>query len=203
MREADYRALVPAMDQRINTGFVSLKEPSEENLSKLITLLEQHFDLAGIAVRQVRSAKIASRVIRGHLDVIVATLVMVALLMLIVSNLGMVSAISTNVVERTRELGILRAIGGRPNAIRSILTSESVTMALLGWLIALVLAQPFSRFLSDYFGTSLVEYPFDYKGSLDGILLSLIITFILAGIATVAPVRMVGRQSIKDAIAYE
>ena len=36
-----------------------------------------------------------------------------------------------------------------------------------------------------------------------GILLSLIITFILAGIATVAPVRMVGRQSIKDAIAYE
>jgi ABC-type antimicrobial peptide transport system permease subunit len=203
MREADYREQTFAMDERINTGFVSLKDPGEENLSKLVTLLEQHFDMAGIAVRQVKSSKIASRIIRGHLDVIVATLVMVALMLLIVSNLGMASAISTNVVERTRELGILRAIGGRPQAIRSILSSESMAMALLGWLTALVLAQPVSRFLSDYFGTALVEYPFDYQGSGEGIYLSLIITITLAGLATIAPARLASRQSVKEAIAYE
>jgi putative ABC transport system permease protein len=203
MREADYRTLFPETSTRINTGFVSLKEPSEENLSRLVTLLEQHFDLAGIAVRQVRSSKIASRVIRGHLDVIVATLVLVAVSMLIVSNLGMASAISTNVVERTRELGILRAIGGSPQAIHSMLSSEAVTMALLGWLIALVLAQPFSLFLSDYFGTALVEYPFDYKGSFQGIFLSLLITILLARTATIAPARLASRQSVKEAIGYE
>jgi len=203
MRETDYRALTFAMDERINTGFVSLKDPSEENLSKLVTLLEQHFDMTGIAVRQVKSSKIASRIIRGHLDVIVATLVIVALLMLIVSNLGMASAISTNVVERTREIGILRAIGGKPSAIRNILSSESIMMALLGWLTALVLAQPASRLLSDYFGTALVEYPFDYKGSFQGIYLSLLITIVLACAATMVPARLASRQSVKEAIAYE
>ena len=78
-----------------------------------------------------------------------------------------------------------------------------MAMALLGWLTALVLAQPVSRFLSDYFGTALVEYPFDYQGSIEGSYLSLIITISLAALATIAPARLASRQSVKEAIAYE
>jgi putative ABC transport system permease protein len=203
MAEAAYRTLVPATDQLITTGFVALKEPNEQNLAELIRTLESHFKIAGVNVRAIRSAKVASRVIRGHLDVIVATLLVVAVFMLLVSSLGMASAISTNIVERTRELGILRAIGGKPGAIRSILCSESMVIALLGWLTALLLAQPVSRFLSDYFGTALVEYPFDYKGSIEGALLSLVLIVVLAGLATLAPARLAARQSVKEAIAYE
>jgi putative ABC transport system permease protein len=203
MAEAAYRTLLPATDQLITTGFVALKEPNEQNLAELIRTLESHFKIAGVNVRAIRSAKVASRVIRGHLDVIVATLLVVAVFMLLVSSLGMASAISTNIVERTRELGILRAIGGKPGAIRSILCSESLVIALLGWLTALLLAQPVSRFLSDYFGTALVEYPFDYKGSIEGALLSLVLIVVLAGLATLAPARLAARQSVKEAIAYE
>jgi putative ABC transport system permease protein len=115
----------------------------------------------------------------------------------------MASAISTSVVERTRELAILRAIGGKPGAIRTILSSESVVIALLGWLLALVLAQPISRVLSAYFGTALVEHPFDYKGSIEGAGLSLMVAIILAGAATIAVARLANRQSVLEAIAYE
>ena len=203
MNAAAYRSLAPETGGLINTAFVGLKEPNERNLSTLMRKLESHFPLAGVTVRGMRSAKIASRVIRGHLDVIVTTLLLVAVFMLMVSSLGIASAIATTVVERTRELGVLRAIGGTPRAIYGLLASESLVIALLGWSSALVIAQPVSRALSAYFGTALVEYPFDYQGSLPGVGLSLLLTLLLAGISSFAPARLANRQSIREAVSYE
>jgi putative ABC transport system permease protein len=203
MRDADYRALIPRADNRVNSAYVSLRDPTEKNLGTLIHMLDSHFEAGGIGVRQVASAKIASRVITNHLDVIVVALLALALLMVFVGGLGMASGISASVVERTREIGILRAIGGKPAAIRTILSSEAVVMALVGWLLALLLSQPLSRMLTDYFGTTLVEYPFDYRGSPEGIAASLALTILLALLASLVPTRMVSRQPVKEAIAYE
>lgn len=203
MRDADYRALVPTTDRLVRVGLLTLKQPNEQNLALLMKGLEIHADMEGVGVSAIISAKRASRVIYGHIDVIVKALYLVALLMVLVGSLGMASGISTSVVERTREIGILRAIGGKPRAIRTILVSESMVMALIGWLLALALAQPFSRFLSDYFGTALVEYPFDYMGSREGIYFSLAIAIVLAALATIAPARLAYRYSAKEAIAYE
>jgi putative ABC transport system permease protein len=203
IRDADYRALAPGADKLVNTAYVSLREATEKNLGTLIHMLDSHFEIAGVGVRQVASAKIASRVITNHLDVIVVALLALALLMVFVGGLGMASGISASVVERTREIGILRAIGGKPTAIRTILASEALVMALAGWLLALLLAQPFSHLLTDYFGTTLVEYPFDYRGSMAGVAISLALTISLAVLASLVPARMVSRQSVKEAIAYE
>jgi ABC-type lipoprotein release transport system permease subunit len=203
IRDTDYRALVPGADSLVTTAYVTLREPTEENLGTLIHLLDSHFEAGGIGVRQVASAKIASRVITNHLDVIVVALLTLALLMVFVGSLGMASGISASVVERTREIGILRAIGGKPSAIRTILSSEALVMALVGWSLALLLSQPFSRMLTDYFGTTLVEYPFDYRGSIAGVAVSLALTILLAVLASLVPARMVSRQSVKEAIAYE
>jgi ABC-type antimicrobial peptide transport system permease subunit len=203
MNQAAYQALAPGSDTLINTGLVALNEPGEQNLATLMRRLESHFSLVGVNVRAMRSAKIASRVIRGHLDVIVAALLMVAVFMLAVSSLGMASALATTVVERTRELGVLRAIGGKPQAIRALLASEALAMALLGWITALLVAQPVSRAMSDYFGTALLEYPFDYQGSPLGVTSSLALTLVLTGIATLMPAAVANRQSIREAIDYE
>lgn len=203
MREIDFRHHFPDTDQLINSAFITLKEPNEKTLTELKKLLEQHFTLAGVGVADMASAKRASRVIRGHLDVIVSALLLLALLMLFVSTLGMASGISTSIVERTREIGILRAIGGKPSAIASILLTESMTMAFIGWLFALLLSQPTSKLMTEYFGTALVEYPFDYMGSTEGIYLSLFGTIILVILATIGPIYSANKHSVQEAISYE
>ena len=203
MREIDFRHHFPDSDQLINSAFITLKEPNEKTLMELKKLLEQHFTLAGVGVADMASAKRASRVIRGHLDVIVSALLLLALLMLFVSTLGMASGISTSIVERTREIGILRAIGGKPSAIASILLTESMTMAFIGWLFALLLSQPTSKLMTEYFGTALVEYPFDYMGSTEGIYLSLFGTIILVILATIGPIYSANKYSVQEAISYE
>ena len=126
-----------------------------------------------------------------------------ALLMVFVGSLGMASGVSASVVERTREIGILRAIGGKPAAIRTTLCSEALVMALAGWALALLLSQPVSRLLTDYVGRILVEYPFDYSASMMGIAASLALTVVLAVLASMLPARMVSKQSVGESIAYD
>lgn len=196
IRDTDYRAKMGDGDDLVNAGFVRLREPNEQNLATLTALLESHFELAQVRVRGLQSGKIASRVIRGHLDSIVATLLVLALLVLSVGALGMTSAISTNVVERSRELAILRSIGGTPAAIRRILASEAAAIAMIGWVVALAASAPISAPLSGYFGEVLVEYPFDFRFSSLGTAASLGIALVLALLASIAPARLVNRKSI-------
>ena len=200
VRDADYRARLNDNDEQVNAGFVRLKDPTPKNLATLTALLESHFDLAQVRIRGLQSGKIASRVIRGHLDVIVATLLVLALLVLSVSILGMTSAVSTNVVERGRELAILRSIGGTPAAIHRILSSEAITIALVGWVFALLLSTVVSAPVSNYFGEALVQYSFDFRFSPLGIAISFGIAVVLAMLASIAPARLVNRQSVSSAI---
>lgn len=200
IRDVDYRAQVAVTDERVNLAFVRLQDFSEQNLATVLRLLESHFEMANVRVRTIQSSKRASRIIRGHLDSIVFTLLILAGAMLGVSTLGMMSAISTNVVERTRELAILRSIGGKPGAIRTIVTSEAVFMAAIAWLLALVLSAFVGPLLSAYFGEALVEYPFDFRFSLQGIALSLGIAMLLAAVACVTPVRAINRRAVSTAL---
>ena len=198
-----YRALTGAAEGTGKVALLTLREKNSKAQREMINLLEQHFDLAGLTVSLIRASKMASKIIRNHLDVIAQMLIVVAFLMLIVSGLGMASGIGTSVVERTREVGVLRAIGATPGAINKILSTESVFMVLVAWLIALSISRPVSQFLGAYFGTALVEYPFDYKGSLEGIGLSLVAVVMLALLATCGPAKMVTRQQVREAVSYE
>jgi putative ABC transport system permease protein len=63
------------------------------------------------------------------------------------SMVGLANAITTNVLERTREIGILRSIGARARDIRRIFTTEGVALALLGWLIGIPLGYLLTRLL--------------------------------------------------------
>jgi putative ABC transport system permease protein len=200
IRDTEYRAQLNDQDQYVNAGFVRLKEPTEQNLAELTALLESHFELAQVRIRGLQSGKIASRIIRGHLDSIVTTLLVLAVLVLTVSVLGMISAISANIVERGRELAILRSIGGTPAAIRRILLSESVTNAVIGWACALLLSAAISKSVSDFFGQALVEYPFDFRFSPLGIASSFGIAVLLAMLASIAPARLINRRSIHAAL---
>jgi putative ABC transport system permease protein len=112
----------------------------------------------------------------------------------------MTSAVSTSIVERGRELAILRAIGGTPLAIRRILSSEAIAIALIGWASALLLSAAVSGLVTDFFGEALVEYPFDFRFSPLGVVSSFGIAVLLAMLASNTPARLASRQSVRAAM---
>ena len=58
---------------------------------------------------------------------------------MLISLVGLVNAMTMGIMERTREIGVLRCVGARGRHVRRIFRAEGVTVAILGWLIGIPL----------------------------------------------------------------
>ena len=65
-----------------------------------------------------------------------------------ISMVGLVNAITMNVLERTREIGVLRCIGARARDIRRIFAAEGIAVSLAGWLLGIPVGYAFARLLN-------------------------------------------------------
>ncbi len=70
---------------------------------------------------------------------ILAIVQVLGLLVVAITLMGLVSALSMAVIERTREIGILRCVGARARQIRHVFTAEAVVLVLAGWIVAVPL----------------------------------------------------------------
>jgi putative ABC transport system permease protein len=64
-----------------------------------------------------------------------------------ISMIGLANAITTNVLERTREIGVLRSVGARAADVRRIFTTEGMGLALAGWLAGIPVGYGLTRLL--------------------------------------------------------
>jgi putative ABC transport system permease protein len=78
---------------------------------------------------------------------ITTSIALLGFVVVAISMVGLVNAITTNMLERTREIGILRCIGARARHVRRIFTTEGLTIAMAGWLLGIPLGYAFNRML--------------------------------------------------------
>jgi putative ABC transport system permease protein len=135
--------------------------------------------------------------------IIVLLLLVMALLLAIVGGLGLMGTMSINVLERTREIGVLRAIGASNGAILRIVLVEGELIGLASWVIGALVALPFSKVLSDVIGTVFIQAPPTYVFAVDGALLWLGAVLLLAVVASFLPAWNASRVTVRDVLAYE
>ena len=78
---------------------------------------------------------------------VTTTIAVLGFLVVAISMVGLANAITTSVLERTREIGVLRCIGARARDVRRIFATEGVTLALAGWLLGIPLGYALNRAL--------------------------------------------------------
>jgi putative ABC transport system permease protein len=100
---------------------------------------------AGIAVRGIISEKLIRAAQSGHIRILISALGYVVAIMTLVGVLGHASMLSTGIIERTREFGILRIVGAGAGDIRRVVLSEAMISGLLGTAAALPLSLPISQ----------------------------------------------------------
>ncbi len=165
--------------------------------------LEKHFEGAGLRVRSTQTiADIRTRVIR-QFDILIVFLLVMAVLLALVGGLGLMGTMSINVLERTREIGVMRAIGASDGAVRRIVMTEGLIIGGLSWFMGSVLAWPISRVLSGIVGMQFMQAPLSYRFSVGGALLWLGIALVLAALASFLPARSASRLSVREVLAYE
>jgi putative ABC transport system permease protein len=137
----------------------------------------------------------------GHFDLLLAALLFVAILMGLVAVIALGSAMGSNIAERTREIGVMRAIGATPGKVRRIILCEGVAAGLMSVPLAVALSLPLSLGLGHFLGEMLFGLGFPLAVSLPAIAGWSGLAFAGSLAATGAPAYRATRLSVHQAIS--
>ena len=137
---------------------------------------------------------------RGPIDQLVMMIYALLGLALLIASMGIMNTLALSVIERTREVGLLRAIGLSRRQLRRMITLESVVIAVLGALLGVVLGTGFGAAMMYALrdeGLEVISVPF---GQLTAFL---VLAVIIGVVAAILPARRAGRLDVLNAIATE
>ena len=136
------------------------------------------------------------------ISIIVGLLGTMAVIMAIVGSIALGGVLSINVLERRREIGVMRAIGASTLTIATLFIGEGLTLGLLSWSIALPLSVPASWLMSKALGV-IVMSEIVYQYSEMGGLYWLIIVTVLSIVASWLPARSATTISVRESLMYQ
>ncbi len=163
----------------------------------------EHLEAAGIKVAATTSLAEVRTTQERLFSVLVIFLSTMAILLGIVGGLGLTGTMSINVVERAREIGVIRAVGASDRAVLRLFLVEGVLIGLISWGIGALLAVPISKALSDALGMVFLSRPLSYAVSAEGIMLWLGVVLVLAAVASLLPAWRASRLAVREVLAYE
>ena len=164
--------------------------------------LEKRLDKAGFAVSGAETQVAWKNGIASQLGILVTFLVIMAAILSIVGVIGLTGTMTINVLESTREIGVMRSIGASHRSIFGIFITEGVVVALMAWSIGALLSWPLSVWLVDALGGAM-SLPLAYQFSWPGVFLWLVSVVVIAVVSSLLPAWNASRVSVRDAIAYE
>jgi putative ABC transport system permease protein len=165
--------------------------------------LEGHYDGIGMKVSSVSSiADVRNRTSTGA-RILVVFMVIMALLLAFVGGLGLMGTLSLNTLERTREIGVMRAVGAANGAVRSIVILEGIVIGLTSWAISALISYPFGKILSDVVGKAFGGVALSYSFSVSGVVLWLVVIVVLSLISSILPAWNASRLTVREVLAYE
>jgi putative ABC transport system permease protein len=141
--------------------------------------------------------------IEDHLVMVVSFLGAMAQVMILVGGLGLASTMSIAVIERTREIGVLRAIGATPTTIQLLVHVESLCIVLLSSVAAVFLAIPIGRGLGVAFGQIMLPVTVRLFPDVTSVAQWVGIIVVVSTLAALWPARRASKVQIREALAYE
>ncbi|HEX6035082.1 MAG TPA: FtsX-like permease family protein, partial [Anaerolineales bacterium] len=129
-------------------------------------------------------------------------LLALSIILAIVGAIALMGALSIGVIERTKEIGVLRAIGARSRTILGIFVMEGVLQGVVSWLIAVPISIAVSPIAASQLGHIIFGATLDYQYNWLAVGTWLGIVVIVSILASIMPARGATRISVRDSLAY-
>ncbi len=146
------------------------------------------------AYREVRGAKEQSRILS-------LALYAMSLIIGAIGALGVLNTLTLNVLERRREIGVLRSIGALDVNLTQVFLTEGLALGLGGWLVGVVAGYPLGLFLVGLMQA--VLFHIDYVFSAQMVCASLLFALALTMLASLAPALAAARLRVSQVLRYE
>ena len=130
-----------------------------------------------------------------------AALYVLVLFLAVPSVIAMVNTLAIGVIERTREIGMLRAVGSTRGQVRRVVLAEALILAALGTIFGIL-----AGLYLGYMGVAALEafgYPMTYIFPTTGVIIALVAGIVFGVLAAIIPARQASRLEIVQALRYE
>ncbi|MDQ3717018.1 MAG: FtsX-like permease family protein [Actinomycetota bacterium] len=188
--------------QRVNVLRIATDSRDEQTREAVAEAVDERLTAAGIEVRSSASISRSEAVSAGHLGPVILIMLGIALPLGVVGVIGLASTMGANVLDRTREFGVMHAIGARPKAVRRIVVAEGVLLAVTSCLVAVLPTLALTAVLGAGLGDLFFSAPLPYRISILAAAIWTAIVILGAMLATEAAASRASRLTVREALAY-
>jgi putative ABC transport system permease protein len=187
----------------VNSLRLALDDTEPDAISALKAELDRNLEAQGVRARG-SSTKSESRFgFDQHMLMIYVFLIVMSAIVGGVGGLGLMTTMSLNVLERRREMGVMRALGATPRIVWLMIVAEGVVIGILSWIIAALLAWPISKAIGDAFVSMLFHSGLDFTFEPIGLVIWMLVSIGLSAVASFLPAWKASRVTVREALAYE
>jgi len=202
---ADYEYIADLLDlpnQAYSYRLITY-EHSLESQKMVAQILDKYLTDRGFQVSAVMAGLTIREDNARAVNILVVFLLIMALLTAFVGSIGLAGTMGMNVLERTREIGIMRAIGAVDFEIMKTVVIEGIMIGLITWVLAIGVSFPISNILLRIISDSMMGSTIDLTFTPFGIYLWLGVVVLLSIVASIIPARNAARLTINEVLAYE
>jgi putative ABC transport system permease protein len=175
----------------------------QEGQKALCAAIDRHLRSLKYQVQNVEAGMVTKQQASQGTNILIVFLLVMALLTALVGSIGLAGTMGMNVLERTREIGVMRAIGAVDMEIVKSVVIEGVLIGLISWACAWVLSYPISFVMLRIVSDAIQSDPIELAYTLEGVILWLGVAILLSVVASVLPARNAARLTIREVLAYE
>jgi len=168
--------------------------------ANVIRSLERKLEAEGVSVEAVVPLAVLRTAMGDHVAVLIRMLLAMAAVMVTVAALGLASAMSTNVVERTREIGVMKTLGATARQITALVMGEALAIALLGFVAALALSVPLTALVGKVVGMLAFRIRLPLVVDAPAAVAWSALAVVLGVVAALVPARRASMLSVREAL---
>jgi putative ABC transport system permease protein len=165
--------------------------------------IDAYFRAQGFHVNQARTGESTLKTASDSLDILVTFLLIMALLTALVGSIGLTGTMGMNVLERTREIGVMRSIGAVDREIMRTVIVEGLVIGSISWILGALLSFPITYLLSAIISSAIFQSQIAVHFTFSGYLIWLAVVLALSAVASILPARKAARLTIREVLAYE
>lgn len=186
---------------RIRLNPAAVSSPAEQK--QIGQILQSRFQDAGLSTGTSRTQAEIFSDFSGPFDIILIVLIVMAGLLAVVGGLSLTGTIGMNVMERTREIGVLRALGANNVAIRQVVVIEGVVVGAMSWLFSVIVSGPAGFVLAGAVVGAVLKSQVSYRYSVLGLGAWLIVVLLIGVFASLAPAQSAAQLTVREVLDYE
>ena len=175
--------------------------PAEQD--QLARTIEARLKAEGIQIANLNTGSFLSGIAGSGFNILITFLLILAGLTALVGSIGLAGTMSMNVMDRTREIGVMRAIGASDRILMKMVLIEGLIIGAISYVLGAVLAFPISKLMADGISLAIFDAPSTFGATPLGFGIWFGLMLVLSFAASVIPARNASRLTIREVLSYE